>query len=248
VCLLACARDASAQVGTAWTERGYFNFSIGFEAGSGELNDTATQIIYPGDDELASLSVSQAVDSGSFIDFSGGARVWQNVTAGLAFHQGSTHSESALTGSIPHPLFPNQYRPLAVNTADLDRMERAIHLQVGYMLPVNDQLFVHVTIGPSFFTLHQDVVSDVDITDSADFRTVTGTGVITQREDSPVGFNIGADVSYQLYQREQFKLGAGMFLRYAGASATVQVLDASNARLDSDVGGLQVGFGIRTRF
>ena len=44
VCLLACARDASAQIqmGTPWTEYGYFNFNIGFESGSGELNDAAT--------------------------------------------------------------------------------------------------------------------------------------------------------------------------------------------------------------
>jgi hypothetical protein len=66
-----------------------------------------------------------------------------------------------------------------------------------------------------------------------------------EREDSPVGFNIGADVAYNLYTRDRIKVGAGLFLRYAGASADVVVLDDV---VDSDVGGLQVGFGVRTRF
>ena len=36
-----------------------------------------------------------------------------------------------------------------------------------------------------------------------------------------------------------------MFVRYSGASADVLVLENT---VDSDVGGLQVGFGVRTRF
>jgi hypothetical protein len=245
VFLLAGARDAAAQLSTPWTDRGYLNINGGFESVSGQLNDTATRSIYG---ETGNLSVSQAVDSGSFYDFSAGGRVWRNVSVGIGFHEGSTNSEAAVTGSIPHPLFFNQNRPLSSSSAELSRSERAVHLQFGYMMPINDKLFVHLFLGPSFFKVRQDVVGDVTFTESGDFRTVTGNAVVKEREDTPTGFNIGADVSYVLYTRNRFKLGGGMFVRYAGASATLQVFDASSARLDSDVGGLQVGFGFRTRF
>jgi hypothetical protein len=244
VCLfvLASARDAAAQVGQAWTDRGYFNLNIGFESASGELNDATTETIYG---EQGTLSVSQAVDSGSFFDFSVGARVWRNATVGIGYHSGGTHSESSVEGSIPHPLFFNRPRALTLTATDLDRTERAVHLQFGYMLPINDRISVHVTLGPSFFSLRQDVVADVTLVESGNFDTVTGTPDIVEREDSPVGFNIGADVAFNLYTRDRFKAGAGMFLRYAGASADVLVLDDV---VDSDVGGLQIGFGVRTRF
>jgi hypothetical protein len=242
VFVFAAASDAAAQVGQPWTDRGYANFSLGFESVSGQFNDATTRTIYG---EAASLSVSQAIDSGSFIDLSGGARVWQNVSVGVAFHQGSTHSEASLAGSIPHPLFVNRPRPLAVSVTDLKRTERAFHVQIGYMLSLTDRVSVHVLGGPSFYHLGQDVVSDITLNESANFATVGATGTVTERDDSPLGFNIGADVAYTFYQGDTAKVGAGMFVRYSGASADVLVLQST---VDSDVGGLQVGFGVRTRF
>jgi hypothetical protein len=242
VLVLASARDAAAQVGQAWTDRGYFNFNIGFESVSGQLNDATTPTIYG---ETGSLSVSQPIDSGSFVDFSAGARVWRNLSAGIGFHQGSTDGEATVQGSIPHPLFPNRNRPLALSVSDLSRSERAVHIQLGYMLLLTDKIQVHVMAGPSFYKLRQDVVSDVTLSDPEPFTTVGGTAVVSERTDTPTGFNIGADVAYVAYQRSNFKVGAGMFLRYSAASANVVVLQNG---VDSDLGGLQVGFGVRTRF
>jgi hypothetical protein len=242
VFLLASAHDAAAQVGQAWTDRGYFNLNIGFESVSGQLNDATTLPIYG---ETGSLSVAQPIDSGSFIDFSAGGRVWRNLSFGIGFHQGSTHSEATVQGSIPHPLFFNQNRPLALSVSDLARSERAVHVQIGYMLMLTDKITVHVMAGPSFYKLRQDVVSAVTLSEPAGFATVSGTGTVTERTDTPGGFNVGADVAYLAYQRANFKVGAGMFLRYSAASASVLVLQNT---VDSDVGGLQVGFGVRTRF
>lgn len=237
------AQLASAQAIQPWTDRGYFNFNVGFESVSGQLNDALTESIYG---EQATLSVSQAIDSGSFIDFSAGARVWRNVSVGIGFHTGDTHSESSIEGTIPHPLFFNRPRSLALTATDLSRTERAVHLQFGYMLPLTDRISVHVMAGPSFFKLTQEVVGDITLNETGgSFNTVNGTPEVVEREDSPVGFNIGADVAFTAFTRDRFKLGAGMFVRYAGASADVQVLDDI---VDSDLGGLQVGFGVRTRF
>lgn len=238
-----CAHDAAAQVGQPWTDRGYVNLNAGFEATSGDLNDATTFPLY---DEDASLSVAQAIDSGALVDLSAGARVWRNVSFGIGFHTGSTHSEASVQGSIPHPVFFNRPRPIALSVGDLKRSERAIHVQFGYMVPLSDRLNVHIMLGPSFFKVKQNVVSAIAVAEQGGaFTAVTVTPTITERSDSPVGFNVGVDLGFQLYETQGVKLGAGILIRYAGASSDIQVL--SNT-VDSDLGGLQVGFGGRLRF
>ncbi|MGH9174259.1 MAG: hypothetical protein ACRD1H_07865, partial [Vicinamibacterales bacterium] len=134
----------------------------------------------------------------------------------------------------------------AVQLSDLDRTERAVHLLVGYMMPLSEELSLHVSLGPSFFRLKQEVVSDATFTEQGfPFATVTATPVIAERTDSATGFNIGVDATYKLYETPTIKLGAGVFLRYAGATAEIQVLDTV---VESGVGGVQLGFGGRLRF
>jgi len=241
--VVACADDASAQAGQPWSDRGYFNLNVGFGSTSGTLNDSTTFTLY---DETGTKTVDQGTDSGSLFDFSVGTRVWRNVSAGIGFHRGSTSGEASVQASVPNPLFFNSNRSVATTANELDRTERAIHLQIGYMVPLNERLSVHVTAGPSFFRLRQDVVTDVTFTEAGfPFTNVNPAPVVSERSDSAVGANIGVDVAYQLYETTNLKLGGGMFLRYSGASAKVTVLQNT---VDSDVGGLQIGFGARVRF
>jgi hypothetical protein len=236
-------RDASAQIGAAWTDRGYAALNVGFETTSGVLNDAVT---FPLFGENGTKTVEQGTDSGSMIDFSVGSRVWRNVSVGIGFHRGGTSGEAAVTAQVPNPVFFNRNRAVALGVSELDRTERAIHLHFGYMLPVNEDLSVHVFAGPSFYRVSQDVVSDVTFTEQAfPFTTVDAAAVVTERTDSATGGNIGIDVAYKLYETTEFKLGAGMFLRYSGASAKIVVLQNE---VDSDMGGLQIGFGARVRF
>ena len=241
--LLAAAQPASAQVGAAWVDRGYFNLSVGFESTSGTLNDSATFTLY---DESGTKTVEQNVDSGSLIDFSVGSRVWRNVSVGIGFHRGANSSEASGTASVPHPVLFNSSRAAAVAAGDLDRSEQAFHLQLGYMILVNEDLSVHVTLGPSFFRLKQDVLSDFSFTETGfPFNTVNADAVIVERSDSAVGVNAGVDVAYELWESDAYRLGAGAFLRYAGASARITVIENN---VDTDVGGLQFGLGLRVRF
>jgi hypothetical protein len=244
VCLLLAAsvRDASAQAGQAWTDRGYLNLNIGFESTSGTLNDAATFTLY---DELGTKAVEAGTDSGSIFDFSVGSRVWRNVSVGLGYHRGSTSGEAAVSASVPNPLFFNRHRAVAFGVSDLNRTEQAFHIQFGYMLPLSDRMDVHLFFGPSFFRLKQDVVSDVSFTETGNNATVNGSAVVEERSDSAAGANVGVDVAYKLYENINWKVGAGMFVRYSGASGKITVLQNT---LDSDVGGLQIGFGARLRF
>jgi hypothetical protein len=157
-------RDASAQIGQPWTDRGYFNLNLGFETTSGTLSDAKTFQL-PGDTENGTLEVLSNVDSGSFFDFAIGSRVWENVSVGIGYHRGSTSGEGSIAAAVPHPLVFNQPRNVAFSVSDLDRTESAIHLLFGYMVPINERIDVHVTIGPSFFRLRQEVVADVAFTE-----------------------------------------------------------------------------------
>ena len=245
VCLLVVftARNAAAQIGQPWTDRGYFNLNGGFEPASGNLTDAITRRIY---DEDGTFSVAQPVDSGGFFDFSAGGRLWRNVSVGIGFHQGSSRSDASVQGSIPHPLFFNQPRAFSTSVADLKRTERAVHVQFGYMLVLSDRVSAHLMLGPSFFKLRQNVVSDVSFSEvGGNFTSVNVTPVVTERVDTPTGFNVGVDLGFQLYETSGINLGAGLLIRYAAASADVPLLQN---RVDSDVGGVQVGIGARVRF
>lgn len=243
VFVLVAASAASAQVGQAWTDRGYASLNVGFETASGTLTDATTFRLY---DENGSLSVSQAVDSGALFDISAGARVWRNVSVGIGYHRDGTTGEGSFTGSVPHPLIFNRNRSVAGAVSDLGRTERAVHLQLGYMLPLSDRLNVHVFLGPSFFSLKQDVIGDVTFSEQGvPFTSVNAVPAIAERSESATGFHLGADVSYQLLQTDAYKIGGGMFIRYAGATVDIPLLGST---VGSDVGGLQIGFGGRVRF
>jgi hypothetical protein len=219
-----------------WLDRGYLNLNVGFETTSGTLNDRVNFPIYG---ESGTKEVSQNVDSGSLFDFAVGSRVWRNVSA-------SNTSEASAVASVPNPVFFAQNRSTTAAIGGLKRTESAFHLQFGYMIPFSDVLSVHVLGGPSFFRLKQDVLADLTFSETAfPFTNVTATPVVAERSDSVIGVNVGVDVAYQLWDSGDYKVGGGMFLRYAGASARIDVIQNN---VDTDVGGLQFGLGLRIRF
>lgn len=240
VLLAASARDVAAQ-GTGDTSRVYVNINAGFESTSGSLDDDVTFSLY---DETGTKGVRGSFDSGAFIDLGFGAKVWRNLTVGVALHREVTRGDASATASVPHPLFFARNRSVALTVEDLDRKERAFHLQIGYLVPVTDRLDLHLFAGPTWYRLEQDVVSDLTFTEAAPFNSVNAQPVFATREGDAKGANIGVDVAYKILL-EPVQLGAGMFIRYAGATAKVNIL--GNER-ETDVGGLQIGFGGRVRF
>jgi hypothetical protein len=242
-CAFGAAQPVSAQIGQPWEDRGYVNLNVGFESASGVLTDARGFVVY---DEGASIASTVNHDSGTLFDFAIGSRVWRNVSAGIAFHRDPSTGNGAVTGAIPHPLVFGNPRALALSVDGLKRSEQALHLQVGYMLLLMDRLDVHVTVGPSFFRVKQDVIDSVSFQEvGGSLATIDASAQVAERSDSPVGFNIGADVTYRIYDTFDWKIGAGMFLRHTGASAEIRLLEQT---VESDAGGFQIGFGVRARF
>jgi hypothetical protein len=241
--MAANAGQASAQVGSAWADRAYFTLNFATESGSTDLDGSTAFPLY---EETGTFETTGSAGHGPMFDFSAGARVWRNVSVGIAFHRLVSKTDVDLTGSVPHPLFFNRPRAVSQELPGFERHEHAVHLQFGYMIPVNDKLDVHVYVGPSFFNVSQDRLVSVAVGESGfPFGSIVTQPVITRHKDSPVGGHIGGDVSYRLWTFNQLKFGAGGFLRYAGASTTFEMLDTD---IDSDVGGFQAGIGLRVRF
>lgn len=236
-------REASAQ-GATWADRGYINIGWGVESGSSAMTDTRTSIIY---EESSTLTSTSTFTSGSLFDVGVGLRVWKNMTVGGAYHQEQNDTDGQLTGSIPSPIFFNRPRSITETVSGLDRKEAATHLNIGWVLPFGEKLDVLVYGGPSFFRLTQEVVGEVRCCteQGGAFTTVGVTPTIVERKSSISGYNVGLDATYIVWSNDSIRLGGGGFVRFTGASATIDMLTTSQP---TDVGGVQFGFGARLRF
>jgi hypothetical protein len=233
-------RQVSAQGGT-WADRGYINVGWGVESGSSAMTDSRTGTVY---EETATVTSSSTFSSGSLFDLGVGVRVFRNFTAGVFYHQEQNDTEGRLTGSIPSPVVFNRPRTLDQAVPGLERKEKAVHLQIGWVVPINEKFDVLVYGGPSFFRLEQDVVSNVSFGEGNN-NAVVATPSITTRKKSETGYNVGADATYIVWQNDSVRIGAGGFVRFTQASTDVDMLSTPQP---TDVGGVQFGFGARLRF
>jgi opacity protein-like surface antigen len=241
--LVVGSREAAGQgIGAASDDRLFLAIGFGVESGSSDMSDTKTYTLY---DEPATTSTSTTWSSGSF--FGGGmdVRLIRNFTVGVHYHQETNTTDTAITGTAPHPVFFNRPRNFESVASGLYRRENAAHLTLGWVVPINPKLDVLVTGGPSFFRLEQDVVSDVAISESGDFSRPVATPSLTTHSRSVTGYNVGADATYIVWQNDSVRLGAGGFVRFTGATTDVHMLTSD---VETKVGGLQFGFGGRIRF
>ncbi len=239
--VLGGSREVAAQGSP--DDRVYLSIGFGVESGSSDSDDTKRYTLY---DEAATTNVKTPWTSGSLFEGGIAFRVIRNLTIGASYHQETNTSEAAITGTVPHPVFFNRPRTLPPTAAGLRRKEQATHLQFGWVIPIGSRLDVLVSAGPSFFRLYQDVVSDITVTERGGaFTEVDVAPTIVARKRSVVGYHAGADVTYIVWQNDSVRLGAGGFVRYAGATADVRLLVSD---VETKVGGIQVGFGARIRF
>jgi len=107
-----------------------------------------------------------------------------------------------------------------------------------------DRLDLAVSAGPAFFTVNQDLVSNVTFTDIPPYNTVGFTRtVVTRAGATSLGFNAGIDIGIKLSKY----VGIGAIFRYSKASVTFP-LDNSTAGVHTDVGGAHAGGGLRLYF
>ena len=156
-----------------------------------------------------------------------------NIGAALSIWTRSAASDGAVTGSIPDPADFNSPRAVTSTVPGMAHRETWVGIQGVYGIGLNEKLDVLLMGGPAIANVEHDVATSADVAESSSGPVVT---VATTRQSKTfVGFMIGTDVRYFFHKN----IGAGGFLRWAGASG-----DFDNGS-PIEVGGFQFGAGVR---
>jgi opacity protein-like surface antigen len=226
------AAPASAQQ-MQWTDKGYITVNGGGQTGSHDLAESGSFPLY---EETATFSSTAKVKGGGMFDIGAAYKVWgHNLLAGVSYSHVSSKSDGNLTGSVPDPTFFDRPRTVSKTFAGLKHEENAVHIDAIWMMPVANKLDIAVGLGPTIFSVKQDSIPSLTVTEPG--PTVTTTVASTSK--TTVGFNIGADVQYMVAK----KWGVGGLARYSVGSVN---LPGASKKLT--VGGFQIGAGLRLRF
>ena len=232
--ILASAQAATAQT-APWRDRGYLHLSGAFQP-SATFSNTVNPVDFA-EPSVVDTSYKTGLIPG--IDAGGGVRVWRNLALGIDVSWSSTASAGAVSAQVPHPFFFNRPRAVSGDAAGLSHDETALHLQALWMMPIRRRWQLALAGGPSWFSVAQDVVSDVTFTQTYPYDTASFAHATTvHRSGSRIGFNAGADVTYRL--RPHVGIGAGLMF----SRASIPLDDT----LTVDAGGVRLSGGLRFRF
>jgi len=238
-CVLTLGASAAAQA-QPWEDKMYVNANLGFDLSSRSFTEALTPVIY---DERAAITTTHNIDSGfTPIDVEGGVRIWRSLGMGGGFTRRAQTETATVDARVPHPTLFGQPRFTTLSTP-LEHTEWAIHLHLVYVLPISPRLDVALRGGPSYFSITQDLVTNIQIAEeSPTFATVTIAKIgATSHTEYTFGYSVGGDVTFFLTRM----FGVGTTLRYVSASADFPVVGGGTATYDA--GGLQLAFGVRIR-
>jgi hypothetical protein len=228
------ATTAHAQ--SAWRDRGYVNISGWYQPGSQSFTATVRPVDFA---EPSIVDTSYETGTVPGFDAGGGVRVWRNLAIGVGVSYLSKSDSGAIDAQIPHPFFFNRSRTVAGDASGLAHQETAIHVQASWMVPLRNRWLLAIAGGPSWFSVGQDVVSDVAVTQTYPYDTATfASATTTHHSGSGIGFNVGADATYRLRRH----VGLGFGVTYSRASVPL------DDTLTVEAGGARVGGGLRFGF
>jgi hypothetical protein len=234
---VAVSSPAGAQ---SWPERVHVSVNGAFQA---TTNDFSDRFEFERNVETGSTDVDYPVQGGFVFDAGAGVRLWRNIAAGVAVSYFTRDDVAGTTSSFPHPFFFEQPREVTGDATGVKRSETAVHVQAMYLVNPGGRLRFVLSGGPSFFTVEQDLVTEVTVTETFPFDTATfASAQKTREKGSAPAFNVGADGMWMLNRR----LGVGGVIRFSRTSVD---LDAPGGRTISvDAGGVYAGAGIRLLF
>lgn len=230
---------ASAQSST--NQRAFVSVYFGAQAGDRELDDSFDFTVY---EETATVNTSQSYKGGRLFAIGGGVKVAGQIFVGAQLARTGKDAETTSSASIPHPLIFNRPRTATGTADDFTHKEQALHLMAGYWIPVASGFDVTVSAGPTFFSVTHELVTGIQFSETGfPFNSVNLTSLTgSEQEESAVGFNVGADATFVLTPN----FGVGGFARFAKASVDIPATGNRTAKVD--VGGLQLGVGVRVAF
>lgn len=232
-CVALCAAATPAHAQMAWTDKGFVNVNVGFQAGSQDFTVATPFEIYG---EEGTVTSTMETKVGGFFEVAAGYKVWRNLALGLGYSVGSGSSDASLNATVPDPLVFDSLRSVTASASDITHREQAIHITGTWMIPVTDKVDVGIAFGPTIFNVSQDVPNGVEVTEPG--PSITRVNVEDIGETA-VGFHLGVDVTYLVTPR----IGIGGLARFTRGS-----VDVENASDSLKAGGFQIGVGARYRF
>jgi hypothetical protein len=217
------------------TDRGYA--SVG---GVLQSSSSFSETVRPVDFAEAAV-VDTGYKSGPMpgVEFGGGVHVWRSLGAGVVVSWVSKDGTGAVSAQVPHPFLFARPRSVSGDATGLAHSETAIHIQATWMVPLRNRWRLALSGGPSWFSVDQDLVSDVTVNQTYPYDTATfASATSVHRSGSQMGFNAAADASYWL--RPRVGVGVGMMFSHASIK-----LDKTATM---DAGGPHLSAGIRFRF
>jgi hypothetical protein len=250
--LAGLATDARAQT---QQDRWFFNVNFGGQIQDESFTDSSTFLIY---NEQGATASAHSFGGGMLFNISAGGLVWRDVGIGLSYSHNSNKNDATATVRVPNPIVFGQFREASTTVSDIEHKEDVVHLHFFYQRRVTDKIKVLLMAGPSFFNVHQQIVTvnaPADIIDSPpSYTTVTiKSATVTETKDSPVGFNVGVDGTYDIRRFNvpglgPVGVGVGLFGRYSGATAKFPTVEGFTRDGNPTAGGLQGGIGLRLGF
>jgi hypothetical protein len=221
-------------------QRWFVNINV---AGQGSTDDIQSNFAFSLYEEDATVRVIGKPE-GALFDFSAGGWFLDKLGpgktgGGLTFSRRGSTTDGALTGDLPDPIEFDRIRSVNSTLSGLEYNETWWAPQVFYGMQLSDRIFAMGHVGPAFVTVDSDIVQAVSVTEGTDGPIIDATR--TRASETFTGFSVGVDVQYALARQFNMDIGAGVFLRYQGASGTL-------AGTELSVGGAQIGGGLRLRF
>lgn len=236
VCLAGGAAQAQSLLSS---DRGYVFASIGMQPTSTDVTRAVSVPVY---DEIAVIGGNSTVKTDLVADIGGAWAVGQRFLVGASYALSSGKDQLAITGQVPNPLYTDRPRAVAGESDQAEHIERTLHLNAIWRLNPGSRIQFSAFGGPSIIWAKQELASQVDIVETGPpFTEVTADVTFAESKATVFGYNVGGDVTWMFASR----LGTTGFVRYTMGKAK---FPTSGGEVEVDVGGLQVGAGVRWFF
>jgi hypothetical protein len=167
----------------------------------------------------------------------------------VSYSRMSRESVIDLSATVPDPVFFNALvTGTGITATTLSRAESAIHISLAVVPVRSSRVELRLMGGPSFFTLHSDMVTEVQYEQT--FNSVAPQNAIrikdvSSREASgtALGYHVGADFTYFVHRF----VGIAAGVRYGEATVAVDSEPLSTIRQEFLVGSTTAFLGLRFR-
>ena len=220
-------------------------FIIGTSVGQQFVKDAVwNQLDFTLFEETGTFEANYEITTDAAFDVGFAYRAWKRLGLGIEVSRFKKSIPVSLKAEVPHPFFFSFPRRTSKQADGINRSELDLHIQAQYWRVVGDKLLVRGAIGPTFFKVSHDLVSEITTQERGEDFTevdIVGHKTITSSNRS-LGFNVGLDITYFI----QKQVGLALVVRYSRGTSDVRFKGRSQPAIE--LGGTHLAGGIRVGF